>query len=54
MKLNRVIQNDGQDLNPAFMDSLNPSVSRRGFVTAAGMGCAAAIEAERLLAAESQ
>ena len=38
MKLNRVKQSDGQQLNPALMDSLNPSVSRRGFVTAAGIG----------------
>ena len=37
MKLNRITQNQGQQ-NSAFTDSLNPSVSRRGFVTTAGMG----------------
>ena len=38
MKLSRVIQSEGQNLDPAFTDSLQPSVSRRGFITAAGMG----------------
>ena len=38
MKLTRVIQSEGQNLDPAFTDSLQPSVSRRGFITAAGMG----------------
>lgn len=38
MKLSRVIQSEGQNLDSAFTDSLQPSVSRRGFITAAGMG----------------
>ena len=38
MKLNRVTQSDGKYFNPAMMNSLNPRLSRRGFVTAAGMG----------------
>jgi len=38
MKLTRVIQSEGQNLDSAFTDSLQPSVSRRGFITAAGMG----------------
>ena len=38
MKLNRVTQSDGKYFSPAMMNSLNPRLSRRGFVTAAGMG----------------
>ena len=38
MKLTRVIHSGGQNLDSAFTDSLQPSVSRRGFITAAGMG----------------
>ena len=38
MKLTRVIHSEGQNLDSAFTDGLQPSVSRRGFITAAGMG----------------
>ena len=38
MKLTRVTENGGQYPNPALIDSQKPGVSRRGFITATGMG----------------
>ena len=38
MKLTRVTENGGQYQNPAVIDSHKPGVSRRGFITATGMG----------------
>ena len=38
MKLTRVTETGGQYQNPALIDSQKPGVSRRGFITATGMG----------------
>ena len=38
MKLTRVTESGGQYQNPAVIDSHKPGVSRRGFITATGMG----------------
>ena len=38
MKLTRVTESGGQYQNPAVIGSHKPGVSRRGFITATGMG----------------